>query len=116
MPMDTIPLLNKQAGGVKVKLLEDFTSVDPQMKKGRKMILNDTQAYHYIHDRYGVGDEENTSRMKRQRQYLGSLVKKIKKQAASDKKILGSYNERVESICGFKDKYKETDSLCRLAE
>lgn len=88
MPMDTIPLLNKQAGGVKVKLLEDFTFVDPQMKKGRKMILNDTQAYHYIHDRYGVGDEENTSRMKRQRQYLGSLVKKIKKQAASDKKIL----------------------------
>ena len=86
MPMDTIPLLNKQAGGVKVKLLEDFSSVDPKMKKGRKMILNDTQAYHYIHDRYGVGDEENTSRMKGQRQYLGSLVKKIKKQAASDKK------------------------------
>ena len=68
IPMDEIPKLNHSVGGVTITLLEDFQDIDRQMKKGKTLVLSDEQAYHYVHDRYGVGDEKNTSRMKRQQQ------------------------------------------------
>lgn len=55
------------------------------MKKGETLALSDEQAYHYIHDRYGVGDEKNTSRMKRQQQYMEGFFAKAKEKAKSDK-------------------------------
>lgn len=45
------------------------------MKKGATINLDDEQAYAYVHDRYGVGNEENTSRMKRQQQYMTGFLK-----------------------------------------
>ncbi len=68
--MDQISTLNHAVGGVTVKLEEDFTKQDPEMKKGKKIHLSDSQAFLYVHDRYGVGDETNASRMLRQRQYM----------------------------------------------
>lgn len=85
IPMDEIPKLNHSVGGVTVTLLEDFQDIDRQMKKGETLALSDEQAYHYIHDRYGVGDEKNTSRMKRQQQYMESFFTKAKEKAKSDK-------------------------------
>ena len=85
IPMDEIPKLNHSVGGVTVTLLEDFQDIDRQMKKGETLVLSDEQAYHYIHDRYGVGDEKNTSRMKRQQQYMEAFFTKAKEKAKSDK-------------------------------
>lgn len=85
IPMDEIPKLNHSVGGVTVTLLEDFQDIDRQMKKGETLALSDEQAYHYIHDRYGVGDEKNTSRMKRQQQYMEAFFTKAKEKAKSDK-------------------------------
>lgn len=45
------------------------------MKKGATLQLTDDEAYAYVHDRYGVGDEENASRMKRQQQYMTGFFK-----------------------------------------
>lgn len=88
--MDMIPELNHEVGGVKVKLEEDFTDVDPSMKKGRTLRLTDDQAYHYIHDRYGVGDETNVSRMARQKQYMKSLFSSLKEKMKDDSGILNT--------------------------
>ena len=85
LPMEEIPRLNRLAGGVEVTLLEDFTDTDQQMKKGKKMSLSDTQAWHYIHDRYGVGDEGNLSRMRRQRQYMQAFMEQTGKNVKNDK-------------------------------
>ena len=85
IPMDEIPKLNHSVGGVTVTLLEDFQDIDRQMKKGETLALSDEQAYHYIHDRYGVGDERNTSRMKRQQQYMEAFFTKAKEKTKSDK-------------------------------
>lgn len=85
IPMDEIPKLNHSVGGVTVTLLEDFQDIDRQMKKGETLALSDEQAYHYIHDRYGVGDEKNTSRMKRQQQYMEAFFSKAKEKTKSDK-------------------------------
>ena len=89
IPMDAIPKLNHSVGGVTVTLLEDFQDIDHQMKKGETLALSDEQAYRYIHDRYGVGDEKNTSRMKRQQQYMEAFFTKAKEKAKSDKAYVG---------------------------
>lgn len=89
IPMDEIPKLNHSVGGVMVTLLEDFQDIDRQMKKGETLALSDEQAYRYIHDRYGVGDEKNTSRMKRQQQYMEAFFTKAKEKAKSDKAYVG---------------------------
>ena len=82
--MEKIPLLNNAVGGVEVTLEEDFSHVDATMKKGKALTLTDEQAYYYIHDRYGVGDEENTSRMKRQKQYMKNFLQKAQGQMQED--------------------------------
>lgn len=89
IPMDAIPKLNHSVGGVTVTLLEDFQDIDRQMKKGETLAFSDEQAYRYIHDRYGVGDEKNTSRMKRQQQYMEAFFTKAKEKAKSDKAYVG---------------------------
>ena len=89
IPMDAIPKLNHSVGGVTVTLLEDFQDIDRQKKKGETLALSDEQAYRYIHDRYGVGDEKNTSRMKRQQQYMEAFFTKAKEKAKSDKAYVG---------------------------
>lgn len=89
IPMDEIPKLNHSVGRVTVTLLEDFQDIDRQMKKGETLALSDEQAYRYIHDRYGVGDEKNTSRMKRQQQYMEAFFTKAKEKAKSDKAYVG---------------------------
>ena len=89
IPMDAIPKLIHSVGGVTVTLLEDFQDIDRQMKKGETLALSDEQAYRYIHDRYGVGDEKNTSRMKRQQQYMEAFFTKAKEKAKSDKAYVG---------------------------
>lgn len=82
IPMEAIPMLNQQVGGVTVTLEDDFSDIDAAMTQGKTVTLSDSQAFHYIHDRYGVGDEENTSRMERQRQYMSAFADKAKQKAA----------------------------------
>lgn len=96
IPMDEIPKLNHSVGGVTVTLLEDFQDIDRQMKKGETLALSDEQAYRYIHDRYGVGDEKNTSRMKRQQQYMEAFFTKAKEKAKSDKAYVSQLFRKFE--------------------
>ena len=82
--MSEIPTLNQIVGGVTVTLEEDFTDKYPEMKKGATLQLTDDEAYAYVHDRYGVGDEENASRMKRQQQYMTGFFKKLQDKIKSN--------------------------------
>lgn len=96
VPMDEIPKLNHSVGGVKLTLSEDFQEIDRQMEKGKTLVLSDEQAYHYVHDRYGVGDEKNTSRMKRQQEYMTAFFAKAKGRAKSDKTYVNQLFHEME--------------------
>ena len=74
MDMDDIANINAAIGGVTVTLEEDFTHLDPQMKKGKTLKLTDQQAYYYLHNRMDVGDGTNEGRMARQHQYLTNFL------------------------------------------
>ena len=77
LSMEKIPKLNHLVGGVTVTIRDDFSKVDATMKQGSKITLTDEQAYTYVHDRYDVGDEDNLSRMERQREYMKSLFENV---------------------------------------
>lgn len=84
LDMENIGELNHAIGGVEVELMEDYTYVNKKMKKGVTWTLNDKEAYAYVHDRFGVGDETNQSRMARQRQYMKAFLAKVQEEAKQD--------------------------------
>lgn len=75
LTMDAVKVLNDLVGGVSVEVLDDFSSVDPQLVKGAKVTLKGEQALTYVRTRQGVGDETNEQRMKRQQQYMTELIR-----------------------------------------
>ncbi len=77
--MEMIPVLNHAAGGVEVKIEDDFSKIDAGMEEGKTLKLSDEQAYIFVHDRVGVGNGSNQSRMKRQQQYLKAFISKCMK-------------------------------------
>ena len=93
MNMDAIAILNDAVGGVTVNVTEDFSEVDPTIKKG-EMTLKGQQAINYVRSRQGVGDQQNTSRMKRQQEYLkGFLAALQTKREADSAFFLNAYEE-----------------------
>ncbi len=82
--MKEIPALNHLVGGVEVMIEDDFSKVDPSLRQGETILLSDEQAFTFIHDRFDVGDEENLSRMKRQRAYMTAFFKKLQKKNSED--------------------------------
>lgn len=71
--MKDMDRVNHAVGGVQVKIEDDLTIIDPSMKPGAKVTLEDDQVEKYLRARMSVGDGTNVSRMKRQRQYMQNL-------------------------------------------
>ena len=69
MNMDAIPKINDAVGGVTVTVTEDFSKVDPQITMG-EMTLHGQQAITFVRSRQNVGDQQNTSRIQRQKEYM----------------------------------------------
>ena len=96
--MSEIPKLNSMVDGVTVTLEDDFSKKYPKMKKGATINLDDEQAYAYVHDRYGVGDEENTSRMKRQQQYMTGFFKKLQEKVKANPNYAKEVFESLQDV------------------
>lgn len=116
LTMDAVGKINDLVGGVTVTLLEDFTQLDPEMKKGEEITLKGEQALLYVRTRQGVGDQTNLSRMERQRQYLnafyGKLMEANKKVDGFLSSTLLKVNDDFESDCTV----NQLDALSELLE
>ena len=75
--MDSVKLINDYVGGVKVKVLDDFSGIDETLVKGKKVTLLGDSALTYVRSRYGLEDSSNLRRMERQRQYLDALYNRV---------------------------------------
>ena len=94
LQMEAMPELNHAVGGVTVTIEDDFTAIDPEMKPGATLKLSDEQAYTFVHSRMDVGDGENTSRMRRHREFMNALMDTAKQKANEDKKFVNTlYSE-----------------------
>jgi LCP family protein required for cell wall assembly len=75
------PVVNA-LGGVKMTIEYDFTYYDKEMVKGRTMVLNGSQALHYLRQRHHIPDSKGADldRTARQRAFIRALAKQIKEQ------------------------------------
>lgn len=117
LTMDAVGKINDLVGGVTVTMLEDFSELDPSMKKGEQVTLKGEQALLYVRTRQGIGDESNLGRMERQRQYLeafyGKLMEANKKIDGFLSSTLLKVNDDFESDCTVNQLDALSDALER---
>ena len=78
-----------------VTLEDDFTKFDPEMEKGKTVLLDGKKAYIYLRGRGDVGDQLNTSRMERHRTFYSELFKKVDSFLGSDISKLKSVYDAI---------------------
>ena len=96
--MDTVPVVNDYYGGITVHLDEDFTFIDPEMIQGSDYTLFGENALLYIRARMNVGDGSNLSRMKRHREYIYSLLEKVREGENTGKDPMDLFAKLTDSI------------------
>lgn len=87
LTMDAVKLLNDEAGGVTLTVMDDMTSIDPALVQGREVTLRGEQALKYVRSRTGLEDSTNRHRMERQRQYMNALYERLLSCYAEDKEF-----------------------------
>lgn len=88
LSMNAVPAYNDMLGGVTLEVMDDFTSIDPQMSAGKKMTLSGAQALLYVRSRKGLDDATNDHRMKRQKQYLQALLDATERRIDQDESFV----------------------------
>ena len=88
LTMEAVSDYNDLLDGVTLEVLDDFSSVDPDLVEGETVTLTGEQALTYVRARYGMEDPTNAGRMKRQKQYLEAAYDKTRDVAAQDDAFL----------------------------
>lgn len=96
--MQDIGKLNHAIGGVTVTINSDFGDVDTTLKKGETVTLSDEQAYNFLRYRQGIDDGENTSRMKRHRQYMQAFMAKLKEKMQDNPSVGAEIYEQMSEV------------------
>lgn len=86
--MDSVPVINDWAGGVKLTVADDFTSMDEQLSIGAEVVLKGQQALTYVRTRMGLDDSTNLQRMKRQRQYASAWVEAARPKLGDENAVM----------------------------
>lgn len=82
--MGGIPKMNDALGGIEVEVLEDLNSGDIHLTKGDTVLLNGQQAYVYLRERDTEVFDSSSQRLRRQEQYISSLIMKLKSTVSED--------------------------------
>ena len=71
-----------------MEVLDDLTSQDPALVKGRSVKLRGQQSMTYIRSRRGLADPTNLNRMGRQRQYVLALQQEFERLSRQDESFM----------------------------
>ncbi len=110
LAMDSVMVMNDLVGGVEVTVLEDFTGIDDTLIKDETVTLMGEQALHYVRTRYGLEDSSNSTRMKRQQQYINALYEKYTQCVAADEEFI------IEASLAMSDYIISDRSVTQLQE
>lgn len=94
MHMDAIPILNDAVGGVTVTVTDDFSEVNPSITMGEVTLQGD-QVIDFVRTRKGVGDQKNTTRMDRQKEYIGNFLKAFRQKEGEDVNFLINVYDQI---------------------
>ncbi|MQN01069.1 MAG: hypothetical protein DUD27_07685 [Lachnospiraceae bacterium] len=97
--MDSIKAINHSVDGVTVTVKGDFSTIDPSLKEGATIHLTDDQAFHYVHERmYMPDDNTNSARMERQQGYLDGFIKAAKAQMKKKPSFANDLYRKLEDL------------------
>lgn len=96
LTMESVPASCEIVGGVEVEVLDDFTGIDDSLIKGEKVTLTGEQALRYVRTRYGLEDSTNSTRMKRQQQYIEALYNKVNSCIEEDEEFLIKFIDHMD--------------------
>ena len=85
--MGAIQVVNDMVGGVTVTIEDDFSDIDPSMKKGETVTLMGEQAEKYVRSRKEVADGSNQNRMSRQSTYEEAFKPAFRNKCAENSKF-----------------------------
>lgn len=85
--MGAIQVVNDMVGGVTVTIEDDFSDVDPSMKKGETVTLMGEQAEKYVRSRKEISDGSNQNRMNRQSTYEEAFKPAFRNKCAENSKF-----------------------------
>ena len=110
LALDSVAIVNDMVGGVEVEVLDDFSGIDDSLIKGETVTLMGEQALHYVRTRYGLDDSTNSTRMKRQQQYINALYNKLRTCIKNDDEFI------VDMSLKLADYIESDRSVTRLQE
>ena len=84
LTMDAVAKINDSAGGVKVQVEDDFSTIDDTLIQGEECTLFGEHALTFVRTRQGLDDPSNINRLNRQRVYLRSLYETCKEKVNDD--------------------------------
>lgn len=85
--MGAIQVVNDMVSGVTVTIEDDFSDVDPSMKKGETVTLMGEQAEKYVRSRKEISDGSNQNRMSRQSTYEEAFKPAFRNKCAENSKF-----------------------------
>lgn len=85
--MGAIQVVNDMVGGVTVTIEDDFSDIDPSMKKGETVTLMGEQGEKYVRSRKEVADGSNQNRMSRQSTYEEAFKPTFRNKCAENSKF-----------------------------
>jgi len=88
LTLDSVTVMNDLVGGVEVTVYEDFSGVDDTLVKDETVTLKGEHALNYVRTRYGLEDSSNSTRMKRQQQYMSALYEKYMQCVTADEEFI----------------------------
>ncbi len=86
--LDSVTVMNDLVGGVEVVVSDDFSEVDGTLVQGETITLTGEQAMNFVRTRYGLEDSSNSTRMKRQQQYVTALYEKYTECVENDDEFI----------------------------
>ncbi len=114
---EAVPVLNDEAGGVDVEVLENMTGLHPSFVQGRTVHLDGNMAFDYVHYRDTNVHGSTLSRMDRQKQYILAYLQKLKSFADESVESLFNLYERLganmdtnittEDMVSFTDRFSQ---------
>lgn len=110
--MGAIQVVNDMVGGVTVTIEDDFSDVDPSMKKGETVTLMGEQAEKYVRSRKEISDGSNQNRMSRQSTYEEAFKPAFRNKCAENSKFLLEVYHAMEDYMTTNISAKK---FCRLA-
>lgn len=85
--MGAIQVVKDMVGGVTVTIEDDFSDVDPSMKKGETVTLMGEQAEKYVRSRKEISDGSNQNRMSRQSTFEEAFKPAFRNKCAENSKF-----------------------------